>query len=74
MVSRSPHLADEDDVWVLTQDRPQAVRIALRVSPHLPLVDDALIGLVDVLDRVLQRDDVLLPFVVDLVDDGGQGC
>lgn len=55
------HLADEDNVRVLTQDRPQAVCVASGVFADLALVDDALIRLVDVLDRVFQRDDVAAP-------------
>ena len=35
---------------------------------HLALVDQAALVLVDVLDRILDREDVLVPLVVDLVD------
>ena len=66
------HLADEDHVGVLTQAGPQALGKAGGVLPHLPLVDGALVRLVDILHRVLQRDDVGVLGVVDLVDQGRQ--
>ena len=40
----------------------------LRVEPDLALVDDAAVVGVQDLDRVLDRDDVLLPRAVDVVD------
>ena len=66
------HLADQDDIRVLTQDGAQALRVGLRISADLALIDDALVRRVDVLDRVLQRDDVLVPRVIDLVEDRRQ--
>ena len=62
------HLADEDDVGILAQRRAQRVREAVRVAVHLALVDEAALVLVDVLDRILDREDVLVPLAVDLVD------
>ena len=62
------HLADEHDVGVLAQRGAQRVREALGVAVHLALVDQAALVLVEVLDRVLDREDVLVPLGVDLVD------
>ena len=62
------HLADEDDVGVLAQRRLQRLGEALRVGAELALVDEALLVRVQELDRVLDRHDVLLARVVDLVD------
>ena len=62
------HLADEDHVGVLAQRGLQAEREALRVGAELALVDDALLVRVQELDRVLDRHDVLVARLVDLVD------
>ena len=55
------HLADEDHVGVLAQGGLEAEREALRVGAELALVDDAALVLVQELDRVLDRQDVLVP-------------
>ena len=60
------HLADEHDVGVLAQRRAQRVREAVRVAVHLALVDQAALVLVDVLDRVLDREDVLVALALIL--------
>ena len=65
-------LADQDDVGVFAQRGAQRHREALRVAVHLALVDEAALVLVDVLDRILDREDVILPLVVDLVDHRGE--
>jgi hypothetical protein len=62
------HLADQDDVRVLTQGGPQRVREARRVGADFALVDDAAAVPVEELDRILDREDVLVPCPVDLVD------
>jgi hypothetical protein len=67
------HLADEDHVGVLAQRRAQGVRERRRVGPDLALVDDAALVPVQELDRVLDREDVLRPAAVDLVDDRCEG-
>ena len=65
-------LADQDDVGVLAQRRAQRVGEALRVLVHLALVDQAALVRVDELDRVLDREDVLVALGIDLVDHRGQ--
>ena len=47
-----------------------ALREALGVGVQLALIDEALLVLVEVLDRVLDREDVLAALAVDLVDHG----
>jgi hypothetical protein len=54
------HLADQQDVRILAQRRAQRVLEAGSVRVHLALVDDALLVVVHELDRVLDRDDVIL--------------
>ena len=64
------HFAHEHDVRIFAQRRAQSAGEALRVAVHLALVDHALEGLVDELDGVLDRDDVLGAAAVDRVDEG----
>ena len=45
-----------------------ALREALRVAVHLALIDETALMLVHELDRVLDREDVVVPLLVDLVD------
>ena len=66
-------LADQDHVGVLAQHAPERLQVRLGVEPDLALVDDAAPVVVHELDRVLDRDDVLLPAAVDRVDDRGEG-
>ena len=66
------HLADEDDVGVLAQGGAQRVGVALGVAADLALVDDGFLGVVEGLDGVLQRDDVVGVGLVDDVDERGQ--
>ena len=65
-------LADQDHVGVLTQGAAKRGEVRLRVDPDLTLVDDAALVVVQDLDRVLDRDDVLPPRLVDVVDDRGE--
>ena len=62
------HLADEDDVRVLAQDAAQRALEGRRVQADLALVDDRLAVRVQELDRVLDRDDVLVHRPVHVVD------
>jgi hypothetical protein len=61
------HLADEDHVGVLAQGGTKALRERRRVLADLALVDDAGPVMVQELDRVLDREDVLAARVVDVV-------
>ncbi len=62
------HLADEDHVRVLPQRRAERVGEGARVGADLALVDDAALVPVQELDRVLDREDVLVPRRVDPVE------
>ena len=68
-----PHFADEDHIRVLTEDGPEAVGIGAGIGPDLPLVDDAFVRGVHILDGVLQGDDMGLTGMVDPVQHGSQG-
>ena len=63
------HLAEEDHVGVLAERATQGVGEPGRVLPDLALVDDAALVMVQELDRILDRDDVVGARAVDLVDD-----
>ena len=62
------HLADEDDVRVLAQDAAQRALEGAGVHADLALVDDRVAVAVQELDRVLDRDDVLVHRPVHVVD------
>ncbi len=62
------HLAEQDHVGVLAQPGAERLGEAAGVGADLPLVDDAALVVVEELDRVLDREDVRRPGVVDLVD------
>ncbi len=54
------HLAEEDHVGVLAEGGAEGAPEALRVGADLALVDDAPLVAVQELDRVLDRDDVVV--------------
>ena len=62
------HLTDEHDVGVLTQRAAQRPVERLGVEADLALVHDRALVVVQVLDRVLDRDDVARPRAVHRVD------
>ncbi len=66
------HLADENDVGIFAQCRVQGLGERGAVHADLALADQALLGLVHELDRVLDRQDVALHVLVDRVDHGGE--
>ena len=66
------HLADQDDVRVLAQDRAQGVAVGHGVGVELALVDDGLARRQVVLDGVLDGDDVDRALRVDVLDHAGQ--
>ncbi len=63
------HLAEEDHVGVLPEGSAERVGEAGCVLADLALVDDAALVIVQELDRILDRDDVIRAAAVDLVDD-----
>ncbi len=67
------HLTDQDDVGVLTQNRSEGVGEGQGVGVQFALVDHRLLVGVQILDRVLDREDVQPLLAVDLVDHRGQG-
>ncbi len=67
------HLADQDDVGVLAQDRAQGVAVGHGVGVELALVDDGLARREVVFDGVLDGDDVDRALGVDVLDHAGQG-
>ena len=66
------HLADEQDVGVLTKSRAQCAVERTGVGADLALADRRAVVAVDVLDRVLDGDDVAGPVAVDVVEHRGQ--
>ena len=54
------HLADEDHVRVLAERGAESGGEAGRVGADLALVDDAALVAVEELDRILDRDDVVV--------------
>ena len=65
-------LADQDHVRVLAQRAAERLEERLGVEADLALVDDAAAVGVQDLDRILDRDDVLPPRAVDVVDHRGE--
>ena len=66
------HFADEDDLGRLAQRGAQAIGVAVEIRAEFALVERALTVLVDELDRIFQRDDVVGLGAVDLVENGGE--
>src|SRR5206468_6089924 len=64
-----PQLPDENHVWILPQRGPQAGPEVLGVYPDLALRDGGVDVAMQKLDGVLERDDVLLVRLVDVVHD-----
>src|SRR3990172_5680932 len=67
-----PHLPDHNHVRALAYDMLERLREGGGVVPDLPLVNERADSVVDELDRVLDRDDVVLSRPVDLVDQRSQ--
>src|SRR5262245_21899951 len=65
------HLADEDHFGSLTKSGAQCRRKVARIMPDLTLVDSGSLVQVQILDRILDGDDVVVLLFVDDVDDGG---
>ena len=67
-----PHLADEHDVRVFAQRGAQRVLEPFGVGVHLALVDEAPLVLVYELDRIFNRDQMIITVLVDVVDHGAE--
>ena len=66
------HLADEQDVGVLAEGGAKCAVERGAVEADLALADRGRLVVVDVLDRVFDREDVTSAILVDLVDDRGE--
>ncbi len=66
------HFAEQNYVWRLAQCRAKSGFVALRVVFDFALGYHALLMRVDKLNRVLNRNDVPAPALVDAVDDAGK--
>ncbi len=67
-----PHLSHQDDIRILAERVLQRRGEALGIGSDFPLIDETALVPVDELDRILDRDDMALPLLVDLVDDRRQ--
>ena len=67
-----PEFPHQNDVGILTQHALEGVLEAARVIANLSLGDHAPLVLVHELDGVLDRDDVVAPRLVDVIDHRGE--
>ena len=70
---RIPHLTDQNDIRIFSKRCAEAIRIGLCIGSDLPLIDNALIRLIHILDRILERDDMLTSRMIDLVQNRRKG-
>ena len=68
------HFSDQHDIGVLAEGCSQGRGKTAGVDPHFPLVDDPLFVRVEILDRILDREDVTATNDIDRVDQCGQRC
>ncbi len=66
------HLADQDDIRSLTERCAKTGYIAFCIQADLSLSYNTLIMAVQILDRILQRDNVSIARFVDLINDAGK--
>ena len=66
------HLADQDHVGVLAKSGTESLCERNRIRADLSLVDDACSMPVEKLDRILDRQDVLVPESIDVVEERGE--
>jgi hypothetical protein len=64
------HFADENHLGRLAQRGAQTVRVGIEIHSEFALVERGLLVLVQIFDRVFQRDDVDRLGAVDLVENG----
>src|SRR4030088_339865 len=62
------HLADQYYVRVLAQGSAEGLGKTLRISVDFALIDDAVLMVMEKLNRVLDSEDVFVAVFVDLVD------
>ena len=67
------HFSHQDDVGVFPQGCSQCIGETAGVFVELALMHQALIALVHEFDRILDREDVFRPAVVDVIQQGRQG-
>ena len=68
------HLAEQDDIRTLAQRRAKCGQVAFRVRADFSLGYDAFFVAMQELKRILERDHVILAFVVDPVNEAGECC
>ena len=66
------HFTDEDDVGVLTQGAADGFGKRRTINADFALIDRRFFVVVVELDRVFDRDDVVIDVLVDVVDQAGQ--
>ena len=66
------HFTDENDVGIFTQRAAQRRGKRFRVQADFAMIDQAALALVHEFDRIFDRDDVILPDLVRVVDDRRQ--
>jgi hypothetical protein len=67
------HLAHQDDVRVLAERRAEGARERQGVGPHLAVRDEAPLALVDELEGIFDRDDVIGALAVGMIHHRGEG-
>ena len=66
------HLTNQNNIRVLSQRGAQRFVKSKRVSMNLTLIDQTFLALVNELDRVFNRQDMLITAVIDVVQHGRQ--
>jgi len=64
---------DEHDIRILTEGGTQRFFETLGVQMHLPLVDQAFVAFINKFHRVFDRDDMVLPDLIDVINERRQG-
>ena len=67
------HLAHQNNVGILAQSRAQRFRETQRVAVDFSLIHQAPLALMDKLDRILNREDMVVPVVVNEIDHRREG-
>ena len=67
------HLTNEDDIRVFTEGRVESVCERICIAVELTLVDHSAVMRIDVLDRILDRDNMSCLILIDVVNDSSHG-